>query len=63
LTLSVETGQAQFIRRGRERERLANGLPKPLIASAPTVSAHPQIQLLAVVALAGLPQPVTIHPL
>jgi hypothetical protein len=50
-----------FVRRGRECELHAGGLRKTLTVHTRTNSAHPQVQLLTVVAVAGLPTPVTSH--
>jgi hypothetical protein len=54
-------GPQGFTRRGHACERLTDGLRKTLIVSTRTVSARPQIQLVAGVALAGLPPAVTEH--
>jgi hypothetical protein len=54
-------GPHGFTRRGCECERQAGGLRKTLTVLTRTVSARPQVQLLVVVAVAGLPMPVTGH--
>ena len=54
-------GPHGFTRRGRECERRAGGLRKTLTVVTRTISARPQVQLVAAVAVAGLPTPVTGH--
>ncbi len=50
-----------FTRRGRECERRAGRLRKTLTVHTRADSAHPQVELVAVVALDGLPERVTSH--